>query len=86
MTKCPKCNEDIKRLKLVVTKIQTIYYDGKDFDEDEYSYPTDTTEEWVCPECDYVFEDFDDGYVTEFLENDKLKEIVSEKIKEIKKA
>ena len=85
MTKCPKCDAEIKRLILRVTKIQTIFYDGKDFDEDEYNYPTDTDEEWVCPECDAVLDIEDDGEATEFLENDKLKEIVKEKIQKMKK-
>ena len=84
MTKCPKCNEDIKRLKLMVTKIKTIYFDGENFDEDEFYYPTDTTEEWVCPKCDKVLDIEDDGEATEFLENDKLKEIVKNKLEKIK--
>ena len=68
----------------MVTKIQTIYFDGKDFDEDEYAYPTDTDEKWVCPECDEVLDIEDDGEATEFLEDDKLKEIIKEKIEGIK--
>ena len=84
MTKCPRCKEEIKKLKLMVTKIQTIYFDGKYFDEDEYSYPTDTIEEWVCPECEKVLDIGDESEATEFLENDKLKFIVKNKLKQIK--
>ena len=85
MTKCPRCKEEIKKIKLMVTKIQTIYFDGKDFDEDEFNYPTNTTEEWVCPECEEVLDIGDESEATEFLENDKLKEIVKNKLEKIKK-
>jgi len=84
MVKCPKCYKDIKGLNLMVIKIKTIYFDGENFDEDEYLYPTDTTEEWVCPECEEVLDIEDDGEATEFLENDGLKKIVKEKINMIK--
>ena len=84
MTKCPRCKEEIKKIKLMVTKIQTIYFDGKDFDEDEFNYPTNTTEEWVCPECEEVLDIGDESEATEFLENDKLKFIVKNKLKQIK--
>ncbi|KKL15376.1 hypothetical protein LCGC14_2506220 [marine sediment metagenome] len=83
--KCPKCKEEIERVVLKITKIQTIYYDGKEFDEDEYSYPTETDEEWVCPECDEVLDIEDEGEATEFLEGkDELVELVDEKLNKIK--
>ncbi len=85
MSICPKCKEEIDRLKLKIVKHSVVYFDGKDFEEDEYLYPSDTDEEWVCPECDEVLEIEDDGEATEFLENDELKKIVSEKLKRDKK-
>jgi len=85
MTKCPKCNKEIKILKLRVVKHSIMMFDGKNYDEDEYFYPSETDEEWVCPKCEEVLDIEDDGEATEFLENDKLKEIVKNKLEKIKK-
>lgn len=82
MGRCPFCKEKIKRLKLRVVKISTIYYDGKEFDEDEFNYPSETDEEWVCPECDKVLDIEDDGEATAFLNrDDDLGELMVEKQK-----
>ena len=84
--KCPKCKEEISRIKILLTRITTIYYDTKGgLDEDEYAYPTDEEEKWVCPECDYDLGITDETEADKFLEGkDELTEIVEEKMKQIK--
>ncbi len=84
--KCPKCKEEINRIKIILTKVKTAYYDKKgNFDEDEYSYPTEEDEKWVCPECDFKLDVEDETEADEFLrEKDELTEIVEEKLKQIK--
>ena len=85
---CPKCKENVEFLKQVdsgIEKCHIFFNKKKDYlDWEQEEFESDgIVRLFYCPECNEEL-DFDEQQAEEFLrEKDELKEIVTEKLKQI---
>ncbi len=88
MAICPKCKEEINELHFSKTKEigGSVGLDSSnklEFDEDYDIFEEQKSYTFRCPECNEVlFKDYEE--VEEFLKNNELQQIVTEKINQIK--